>query len=80
MDKQQLLNKYTKPEDKLLISKMLDKMKLAQTRNSIEYTDFLDALIAELLRTSRGKGKYNIGAASGTKRNGRVKVTAYQYV
>ena len=50
MDKQQLLNKYTKPEDKLLISKMLDKMKLAQTRNSIEYTDFLDAYQQKLLQ------------------------------
>ena len=28
MDKQLLLNKYSNPEDKLLISKMIDKIKL----------------------------------------------------
>ena len=49
MDKQSILNKYSKPEDKLLISKMLDKMKLAQTKNSIEYTDFLDLYEQKLL-------------------------------
>ena len=42
MDKQSILNKYSKPEDKLLISKMFDKIKLSQKKNSIEYTDFLD--------------------------------------
>ena len=49
MDKQSILNKYSKPEDKLLISKMFDKMKLAQTKNSIEYTDFLDLYEQKLL-------------------------------
>ena len=42
MDKQLILNKYSKPEDKLLISKMLDKIELSKSKNRIEYTDFLD--------------------------------------
>lgn len=50
MDKQSILNKYSKPEDKLLISKMLDKMKLSQSRNSIEYLDFLDLYEQQLLQ------------------------------
>lgn len=50
MDKQSILNKYSKPEDKLLISKMLDKMKLSQTKNSIEYLDFLDLYEQQLLQ------------------------------
>lgn len=50
MDKQLILNKYSKPEDKLLISKMMDKMKLSQTKNSIEYLDFLDLYEQQLLQ------------------------------
>lgn len=42
MDKGLILNKYSKPEDKLLISKMLDKIELSRTKNRIEHTDFLD--------------------------------------
>ena len=49
MDKQLILNKYSKPEDKLLISKMLDKMKLVQIRNSIQYLDFLDLYSQNIL-------------------------------
>ena len=49
MDKQSILNRYSKPEDKLLISKMFDKIKLSQTKNSIEYTDFLDLYEQKLL-------------------------------
>ena len=51
MDKQKILNKYSKPEDKLLISKMLDKMELAFSKNRIEYTDFLDSYQSHLLET-----------------------------
>ena len=49
MDKQLILNKYSKQEDKLLISKMLDKMKLVKTRNSIQYLDFLDLYAQNML-------------------------------
>ena len=49
MDKQLILNKYSKPEDKLLISKMLDKIELSKSKNRIEYTDFLDAYHKHLL-------------------------------
>lgn len=42
MDKPNILNKYNKPEDKLLVSKMIDKLELSIKKNKIEYTDFLD--------------------------------------
>ena len=48
MDKQLILNKYSKPEDKLLISKMLDKIELSKR---------LDSVISEILKTSRGKAE-----------------------
>ena len=50
MDKQKLLNTYSKPEDKLLISKMLDKMNLAQTKNLIQNLDFLNLYEQNLLQ------------------------------
>lgn len=50
MDKQKLLNKYSKSEDKLLISKMLDKINLVQTKNSIQYLDFLNLYEQNLLQ------------------------------
>ena len=50
MDKQLLLNKYSKPEDKLLISKMIDKIELSEVKNKIEYIDFLDLSQQHLLQ------------------------------
>lgn len=41
MDKN-VLNKYKKPEDKLLLSKILDKIKFCETKNKLQITDFLD--------------------------------------
>ena len=43
MDKQELLKQFPKQEDKLLVSKVLDKLKFVHTKNQIQVTDFLDA-------------------------------------
>ena len=42
MNKQEILKKYTKEEDRLLIAKVLDKMEFAKSKNKITNTDFLD--------------------------------------
>lgn len=42
MNKVDILEKFKKPEDKLLISKLLDKIELCKRRNMITITDFLD--------------------------------------
>ena len=42
MNKQEILNKYDNEEDKLLVSKVLDKLEFVQKKNSIETTNFLD--------------------------------------
>lgn len=42
MNKQEILNKYDNEEDKLLVSRVLDKLEFVQKKNSIETTDFLD--------------------------------------
>lgn len=42
MDRATILNKYYTEEDKLFASKILDKIRIAKTRNQIVNTDFLD--------------------------------------
>lgn len=42
MNKSEILTKYTKQEDKLLISKLIDKIEQVNKTNKITYTDFLN--------------------------------------
>lgn len=42
MSKPEILEKYSKPEEKLLVSKLLDRVELCKKRNVITTTDFLD--------------------------------------
>ena len=42
MQKSIILQKYNNPEDKLLVSKILDKLKFCETRNQITNTNFVD--------------------------------------
>ena len=55
MNKQEILTRYSKEEEKLLVSKVLDKIEFVLNRNTIENTDFLDLyqkeLVKELLRS-----------------------------
>ena len=73
MDKQFILNKYSKPEDKLLISKMLDKIELSRSKNRIEYTDFLDGyqkhLLEKILKQEKVENYIITGGAENTERN-----------
>ena len=40
MNKQEILTRYSKEEEKLLVSKVLDKIEFVLNRNTIENTDF----------------------------------------
>ena len=51
MNKQNILSKYSNPEDKLLISKILDKINFSETRNKITNTNFLDVRQQKLVQT-----------------------------
>lgn len=42
MDKTEILNKYPKPEDRILVAQILDKIEMVRTRNKPQNTDFLD--------------------------------------
>ena len=73
MDKQLILNKYSKPEDKLLISKMLDKIELSKIKNKIQYTDFLDMyqkhLLEKILIQEKVSNYIITGGTEDTERN-----------
>lgn len=73
MDKQLILKKYSKPEHKLLISKMLDKIELSNIKNKIEYTDFLDVyqkhLLEKILNLENIENYIITGGAEETERN-----------
>lgn len=73
MDKQLILNKYSKPEDKLLISKMLDKIELSKSKNKIENTDFLDMyqkhLLEKILKQEKVDNYIISGGTEETERN-----------
>ena len=54
MNKQEVLKDYKKQEDKLCLSQVLDKIEFCESREKLEYTDFLDmyqvALVENFLR------------------------------
>lgn len=58
MDKQEVLKEYKNTEDRMLLSLVLDKIKFAETRNKIEYTDFLNIQQISLIETFLLKIKY----------------------
>ena len=49
MSRQEILAKYTNDDDRLLVSKLLDRIEFAWKRNSVEHTDFLDMRQKQLL-------------------------------
>ena len=50
MDKKEILDRYKKVEDKLLISKFFDKIDLCEKTNKIETTDFLNELEQTIIK------------------------------
>ena len=44
-----ILNKYKKPEEKLILSKIFDKINFCETRKQIQVTDFLDLAKQQLI-------------------------------
>lgn len=80
MDKVMELTKSQKDEDKLLIAKVLDKIKLVQARNRFENTDFLDlaqkAMIQEIL-TKRKESNYEF--YGGFKQAERTMLVLFPY-
>ncbi len=57
MQKQEIIKKYQTPEDKLLVSKILDKINERDNKNKISTTDFLNiherVIVEELLKSGK---------------------------
>ena len=60
MDKQEVLKEYRKTEDRILLSQVLDKIEIAEKRNQIQYTDFLDMYQVALVKKFLNKISYKI--------------------
>ena len=87
MDKQEVLKEYRKTEDRILLSQVLDKIEIAEKRNQIQYTDFLDmyqvALVKKFLNNENivtnvnsliGKKAIVIQDIDNLKSTGQVKI------
>lgn len=59
MNKQEILKKYNKEEDRLLIAKVLDKIEFAESKNKITNTDFLDMYQKNLVQKLLNSIKYD---------------------
>lgn len=77
MDKKEILNNYSKPEDKLLIAKMIDKNEMSLTKNRIEYTDFLDEYQQNVLMKIINKEKMLYYIINGGIKNAQRKIILF---
>lgn len=77
MNKAKLLEKYSKPEDKLLISKLLDKIELCRKRNVITTTEFLDLYQKSVVEKALKSIKCNFLFFGGYNEANRVMLIIY---
>lgn len=59
MNRQEILAKYEKEEERLLVSKLLDKIEFVGKKNTVENTDFLDMHQKSILEKVLKTVKYN---------------------
>lgn len=59
MTKQEALNEYKRPEDKMLLAQVLDKINFAKDKNKIQNTDFLDMYQVSLVESFLRKINFN---------------------
>ena len=55
MIRQEMLSQYKKQEDKMCLSKVLDKVEASKIKEKIEYTDFLDMYQVALVKNFLNK-------------------------
>lgn len=73
MNKQELLKKYNE-EDRLLLSKLLDKIKFTKEKNKISYTDFLNLYEQKIIEEFLKKIKENNNIFYGGFENAERKI------
>ena len=77
MNKTELLEKYSKQEDKLLISKILDKIDSCKRKNLVVCTDFLDMYQLKIAKVALNLTKCNHILYGGYKEANREMVIIY---
>lgn len=65
LNRQEILAKYANDEDRLLVSRLLDKIEFVEKRNSVEETDFLDMRQRQLLEKLLRDIKFTSYVSSG---------------
>ncbi len=78
LNRQEILNKFTNEDDKLLVSKLLDKIEFTTKRNTVEHTDFLDMRQRQILEKLMYDIKYtNYVSYGGYKTAERTVIITY---
>lgn len=76
VDKQKILSETANDEDRILVSRLLDKIEQSNRRNSIEYTDFLNLSQRQLMEKTIKELKIDNYIASGGYENAERTVLA----
>lgn len=77
MNKSDLLQKYEKPEDKLLVSKIIDKVEMCKKRNIVTNTDFLSMYEIKIAENILNSMKCNYVFFGGFEEASRVIAIIY---
>lgn len=77
MDRTKILQGFLKQEDKLLVSKLLDKVEYCKTRRKIVYTDFLDLYQRNIIEKVLKNVECNYSIFGGYDNANRVVVIIY---
>lgn len=77
MNKQEILSKYKKEEDRLILAKVLDKQVASTTKKQITHTDFLDMAEQKLVesflqRQKIGHFSWQGGYVNAQRKNRRI--------
>ena len=69
-----VINKYKNEKERLLISKLIDKIRFCETKNKIQTTDFLDEIEQKLIENFLESQKiYNYFYTGGFEEAGKEK-------
>lgn len=77
MNKSEILEKYSKQEDKMLISKIFDKIEACRRKNIITHTDFLDMYQKKIAEKVMKKSNCNFIFCGGYDEASRVMLLIY---
>lgn len=73
MDKMEIIQKYKKEDERLLVAKLLDKINIVEKQNKIQFTDFLTPIelqkLVKILKSIKYKNYVIYGGIETSQRN-----------